>query len=81
MYSFERTNHNVPLNFLFQNLYMLFLSARNVHHEYLFQKIEFFFIHQNNKTQHKMATLNISILHEFKYNKNFRSNSKQYIHI
>ena len=30
MYRFERTNHDILLNFLFQNLYKLFLRARNL---------------------------------------------------
>ena len=31
MYHFEYTNHDILLNVLFQNLYKLFLRARNPH--------------------------------------------------
>ena len=31
MYHFEHTNHNILLNFLFQNLYKLFLHEHNLH--------------------------------------------------
>ena len=31
MYRFEHTNHNILLNFLFQNLYKFFLRGRNLH--------------------------------------------------
>ena len=32
MHCFEHINHDNPLNFLFQNLYRLFLHTRNLHH-------------------------------------------------
>ena len=31
MYCFKHANHDILLNFLFQNLYKLFLHARNLH--------------------------------------------------
>ena len=31
MYHFEHTNHDILLNFLFENLYKLFLHAPNQH--------------------------------------------------
>ena len=35
MYDFEYTSHNIPIKFLFQNVYKFFLHARNLHQQYL----------------------------------------------
>ena len=35
MYRFEHTNHDILIYFLFQNIYKLFLHARNLHQYYL----------------------------------------------
>ena len=34
MYRFEYADHDIPLNYLFQNLYKLFLRVRNLNEIY-----------------------------------------------